>query len=137
MTTATISVLLEQLNNLTGVMQDVNHYITAFNTKVRRLTTSYVANKQEVYNEAALLHNLAKAYMSCKDEEFSRYMERKWLDHEDMTRELTSLEIMEFALKKYQTSVEKQAWGSRLETNEVDHEPGSQGRNNQQMEEGP
>jgi hypothetical protein len=35
MTTATISVLMEQLNNLTNAMTEVNHDITAFNTKVR------------------------------------------------------------------------------------------------------
>jgi hypothetical protein len=49
--------------------------------------------------------------MGCKDEEFVRYMEQKWSDHEDMTRVLTSTELMEFALKRYQTSVEQQTWG--------------------------
>jgi hypothetical protein len=49
--------------------------------------------------------------MGCKDEEFVGYMEQKWSDHEDMTRVLTSTELMEFALKRYQTSVEQQTWG--------------------------
>jgi hypothetical protein len=111
MTTATISVLMEQLNNLNTTLNEANHDITAFNTKVRRLLTSYYANKRESYNETALLHNLARAYMSCKDEDFVRYIERKWSDHEDMTRELTSTDLMEFALKRYQTSLEQQTWG--------------------------
>jgi hypothetical protein len=111
MTTATISVLMEQLNNLNNAMNECNHDITAFNTKVRCLLTSYYANKRETYNETALLHNLARAYMACKDEDFVRYIERKWSDHEDMTRELTSTDLMEFALKRYQTSLEQQTWG--------------------------
>jgi hypothetical protein len=37
-------------------------------------------------------------------------MKRKWSDHQDGTRALTSAEIMEFALKQYQTSVENNAW---------------------------
>jgi hypothetical protein len=49
--------------------------------------------------------------MSCKDEEFVKYMERKWSDHEDMSRVLTYQELMEFALKKYQTSLEQGTWG--------------------------
>jgi hypothetical protein len=49
--------------------------------------------------------------MTCKDEEFKRYVERKWSDHGDMTRQLTLAELMEFALKRYQTSVEQQTWG--------------------------
>ena len=112
MTTATISVLLEQLNNLPSVMQEVNNDVTAFNSKVRKILTSYYANKRESYNETALLHNLAKAYSMCKDEEFVTYMKRKWSDHEDGTKTLDSQEIMEFALKKYQTSVEEHSWGT-------------------------
>jgi hypothetical protein len=112
MTTATISVLLEQLNNLPSVMQEVNNDVTAFNSKVRKILTSYYANKRESYNETALLHNLAKAYGLCKDDEFVAYMKRKWSDHEDGTRPLDSQQLMEFALKKYQTSVEEHNWGT-------------------------
>ena len=111
MTTATISVLLEQLNNLPSLMQEVNNDVTAFNSKVRKLLTSYYANKRETYNETALLHNIAKAYGMCKDEEFVMYMHRKWSDHEDNTRILNSQQLMELALKKYQTSVEEHTWG--------------------------
>jgi hypothetical protein len=74
MTTATISVLLEQLNNLPAAMTEANHDIGAFNTKVRRLLTSYYANKREAYNETALLQNLSRACFAYKDEEFTRYM---------------------------------------------------------------
>jgi hypothetical protein len=112
MTAATISVLLEQLNNLPSVMQEVNNDVMAFNSKVRQLLTSYYANKREAYNETALLHNLAKAYGLCKDEEFVAYMRRKWSDHEDGTRTLNTQQIMELALKKYQTSVEEHTWGT-------------------------
>jgi uncharacterized protein HemY len=77
MTMATISVLMEQLNNLSTAMTEANHDITPFNTKVLRLLTSYYSNRQEAYNETALLHNLARAYMACKDKEFVRYIERK------------------------------------------------------------
>jgi hypothetical protein len=111
MTTATISVILEQLNNLPSVMQEANNDVTSFNSKVRKILTSYYANKRESYNETALLHNLAKAYTMCKDEEFVQYMKRKWSDHEDGSKVLTSQELMELALKKYQTSVESHTWG--------------------------
>jgi hypothetical protein len=69
-TIATISILLKQLNDLPSLMQEENSDINAFNTKVRRLTTSYMANKREQCNQTALLNNLARAYMSCKDEAF-------------------------------------------------------------------
>jgi hypothetical protein len=111
MTTATISVILEQLNNLPSVMQEVNNDVTNFNSKVRKILSAYYANKRENYNETALLHNLAKAYSMCKDEEFVSYMKRKWSDHEDGTKTLNSQQLMEFALKKYQTSVEEHTWG--------------------------
>jgi hypothetical protein len=59
--TTTISVLMEQLNNLSNATTEANHDINTFNTNVRRLLTSYYANKQEAYNETALFHNLARA----------------------------------------------------------------------------
>jgi hypothetical protein len=86
MTTATISVLMEQLNNLSSTMNKCNHDINAFNTTVGCLLTSFYANKRDLYNETALLHNLARAYMACKDEEFVRYIKRKGSNHKDMTR---------------------------------------------------
>jgi hypothetical protein len=92
-------------------MTETNHDITAFNTMVRCLLTSYYAKKRETYDQTTLLHNLARAYMLCKDEDFVRYIERKWSDYEDMTRELTSTDLLEFALKHYQTSLEQQTWG--------------------------
>jgi hypothetical protein len=39
------------------------------------------------------------------------YIKRKWQDHIDETRALTSTELMELALKQYQTMVEQKKWG--------------------------
>jgi hypothetical protein len=112
MTTATLSVLIDQIFNLPSLMQETNNDVQAFNTKVRKLQNAYYANKREQFDETVLLNSLAKAYQQCKDEEFVAYMKRKWSDHQDGTRVLTSTEIMEFALKQYQTSVENNAWGT-------------------------
>jgi hypothetical protein len=111
MTTATLSVLIDQIFNLSAVMQENNNDVQAFNTKVRKLLNAYYANKRQPFDETVLLNSLAKAYLSCKDEEFVAYIKRKWSDHQDNTRPLTSTEIMEFALKQYQTSVQNNVWG--------------------------
>jgi hypothetical protein len=111
MTTATLSVLIDQIFNLSAIMQEVNHDVQAFNTRVRKLLNAYYANKRQTFDETVLLNSLAKAYLHCKDDEFVNYMKRKWSDHQDGTRTLTSTEIMEFALKQYQTSVENNVWG--------------------------
>jgi hypothetical protein len=81
MTTATLSVLIDQIFNLPGVMQEHNNDVQAFNTQVRKLLNTYYANKRETFDETVLLNSLAKAYHSCKDEEFVAYMKRKWSDH--------------------------------------------------------
>jgi hypothetical protein len=111
MTTATLSVLIDQIFNLPGLMQENNNDIQAFNTQVRKLLNMYYANKRQAFDETVLLNSLAKAYLNCRDEEFVLYVKRKWSDHQDGTRTLTSTMIMELALKQYQTSNENGAWG--------------------------
>jgi hypothetical protein len=111
MTTATLSVLIDQIFNLPGLMQESNNDVQAFNTQVRKLLNMYYANKRQPFDETVLLNSLAKAYLHCKDEEFVLYIKRKWSDHQDGTRALTSATIMELALKQYQTSNENSSWG--------------------------
>jgi hypothetical protein len=109
-TNATSAVIIHQLNHLEGVMTEENNDITAFNTKVRKILNSYYANKRLTFDEQVLLTNLADAYRTCKDTEFVAYINRKWQDHIDETRPVTSTELMELALKQYQTMVEQSKW---------------------------
>jgi ADP-ribosylglycohydrolase len=92
-------------------MQESNNNIQAFNTQVRKLLNMHYANKRQAFNETVLLNSLAKAYFRCKDEELVLNIKRKWSDHQDGTRALTSTNIMELALKQYQTSNENSSWG--------------------------
>jgi hypothetical protein len=109
-TNATIAVIIHQLNNLEAVMTEENSDITAFNTKVRKLLNSYYANKRVTFDEQVLLTNLADAYKTCKDTEFVMYVNRKWQDHIDESNPITSTELMELALKQYQTMLEQSKW---------------------------
>jgi hypothetical protein len=111
-TTATITVLLKQLNNLPAVMTECNSDINAFNTKVYKLINMYRANKQQEFDETILLDNLQMAYKMAKDEHFTAYIDRRWSDHKDGIRILTAPELMEFALKQYQTTQYHGAWGA-------------------------
>jgi hypothetical protein len=111
MTTAKLSELIDQIFNLPGLMQESNNNIQAFNTQVRKLLNMYCANKRQAFNETVLLNSLAKAYFHFKDKEFVLYIKRKWSDHQDGTRALTSTNIMELALKQYQTSNKISLWG--------------------------
>jgi hypothetical protein len=110
-TNATITVIIHQLNHLETEMNDSGSDVSVFNTKVRKLLNSFYANKQQVFDEEVLLTNLADAYFACKDNDFVDYVKRKWQDHIDETRTLTSSALMELALKQYQTMVEQKKWG--------------------------
>jgi hypothetical protein len=109
-TNATITVIIHQLNHLEAVMTEENSNITAFNTKVRKLLNSYYANKRVTFDKQVLLTNLADAYKTCKDTEFVMYVNRKWQDHIDESNPITSTELMELALKQYQTMLEQSKW---------------------------
>jgi hypothetical protein len=62
MTTATLSVLIDQIFNLPGLMQEHKNDVQAFNTQVRKLLSTYYANKREAFDETVLLNSSAKAY---------------------------------------------------------------------------
>jgi hypothetical protein len=110
-TNATVTVIIHQLNHLEAVMTESNSDITVFNTKVRKLLNSYFANKRVQFDEQVILTNLADAYKTCKDNEFVTYINRKWQDHIDESRPVTSGDLMELALKQYQTMMEQSKWG--------------------------
>jgi hypothetical protein len=111
-TTATITVLLKQLNNLPAVMTECNSDISTFNTKVYKLINMYRANKQQEFDDTILLDNLQMAYRMAKDQHFTSYIDRRWSDHEDGIRVLTPQELMEFALKQFQTTQDHGTWGA-------------------------
>jgi hypothetical protein len=112
-TTATITVLLKQLNNLQAVMTECNSDISAFNTKVYKLINMYRANKQQEFDDTILLDNLQMAYRMAKDDHFTLFIDRRWSDHEDGIRILTPQELMEFALKQFQTTQDHGTWGAK------------------------
>ena len=60
-TNATISTIVRQLNHLAELMSEHNSDITVFNTQVRRLLNSYVANKRENFDKEVLLQKLFEA----------------------------------------------------------------------------
>jgi hypothetical protein len=109
-TNATISTIVRQLNHLAELMSEHNSDVSVFNTQVRRLLNSYLANKRDKFDHEVLLQNLFEAYESCKDHSFALYIQRKEQEHID-GNVITPEALMDLALKQYQTLVQKKVWG--------------------------
>jgi hypothetical protein len=109
-TNATVTSILDQLSSMTTIMEESKNDIKVFNTSVRSLLNQYTANKREEYNSTILINALFKAYRSTKDREFTEYMRRKQQDHDDNSIVITPNQLMESALKFYQTKVQRKTW---------------------------
>ena len=109
-TNATISAIINQLTRMNNIMEESKHDIKQFNTTVRTLLNSYVANRRHEYDETILINSLFSSYKTTKDREFSSYITRKQQDHDDNTKVITPNTLMEDALKFYQTRITTKEW---------------------------
>ena len=109
-TNATISAIINQLTRMNNIMEEHKHDIKQFNTAIRTLLNSYVANRRHEYDQTILINSLFNAYKSTKDKEFSSYIVRKQQDHDDNSKVLLPNGLMEDALKFYQTKVTMNEW---------------------------
>jgi hypothetical protein len=109
-TNAAISAIINQLTRMNSIMEDSKHNIKEFNTTVRTLLNQYVANRQHQYDETILINSLFSSYKTTKDREFSLYITRKQQDHDDNTKVLEPNQLMEDALKFYQTRTTMKEW---------------------------
>jgi Ni,Fe-hydrogenase I large subunit len=107
---ATISAIINQLVRMNNLMEENKNDIKAFNTAVRTLLNQYLANRRNEYDKTILINSLFLAYKTTKDKELTMYITRKQPDHDDNTRLLTSKELMEDALKFYQTRNTIKEW---------------------------
>ena len=109
-TNAAISAIINQLTRMNSIMEESKHNIKEFNTTVRTLLNQYVANRQHQYDETILINSLFASYKTTKDREFSLYITRKQQDHDDNTKVLSPNQLMEDALKFYQTRTTMKEW---------------------------
>ncbi len=116
-TNATISAIINQLTRLNTIMEDSKHDIKSFNTSIRNLLNQYLANRRHEYDQTILINSLFSAYKTTKDKEFSLYITRKQQDHDDNSKVLTATNLMDDALKFYQTRVTLKEW--EQDTDEV------------------
>jgi hypothetical protein len=116
-TNATISAIINQLTRLNVIMEDSKHDIKVFNTSIRDLLNQYVANRRHEYDQTILINSLFSAYKSTKDKEFSLYITRKQQDHDDNSKALVANQLMDDALKFFQTRVTLKEW--EQDTDEV------------------
>jgi ABC-type transporter Mla subunit MlaD len=109
-TNATISAIINQLTRMNSIMEESKHDIKQFNTTVRTLLNSYVANRRHEYDETILINSLFASYKTTKDREFTLYITRKQQDHDDNTKTTSPNVLMEDALKFYQTRITTKEW---------------------------
>jgi hypothetical protein len=106
-TNATLSTIVRRLNHLAELMSEHNSDVAVFNTQVRQLLNSYIANKRETFDPEVLLQNLFEAYHHAKtDPLYYMYSERS------RSILLAPSSHPNLALKQYQTLVQKKVWGS-------------------------
>jgi hypothetical protein len=95
MTTATPSVLIDQIFNRSSIMQETNNDVQACNTTLRKLQNAFYTTKWGQFDELVLLKRLVKSYQECKDDKFVAYIKHKRSDRYFC---ITSPEIVEFTL---------------------------------------
>ena len=105
-TNATIKRITSQISALPNYMQQVKSDVSKFNLHVEDLVAQLAARGLES-NE--LLINLFKAYQTCEDEVFKRYIEAKENQYDDGTPMIAS-DLMKVALTKYQTRLDSGEW---------------------------
>ena len=105
-TNATIKRITNQIANLPSYMQMIKSDVPKFNLHVEDLTAQLSARGVES-NE--LLINLFKAYKTCQDDVFTRYIEAKENSY-DEGLELSAEDLMQIAKAKYQSRVDNGEW---------------------------
>ena len=114
-TRATINSVRTKMSNLDQTMRNLESDIEQFNEYVIGLVEQLQAREQETQD---LLVNLFKGYKSCKDLEFVDYIKKK----EDLYEEggdVSTEQLMEWALNKYKTRQENQTWCQRSDEEET------------------
>lgn len=105
-TRATINSVRTKMSNLDQTMRNLESDIEKFNEYVIGLVEQLQARGQETQD---LLVNLFKGYKACKDLEFVDYIKKK----EDLYEEggeVSTEQLMEWALNKYKTRQENLTW---------------------------
>ena len=114
-TRATINSVRTKMSNLDKSMRHLESDIEKFNEYVIGLVEQLQARGQETQD---LLVNLFKGYKSCKDLEFVDYIKKK----EDLYEEggnVSTEQLMEWALNKYKTRQENMTWCQKSDEEET------------------
>ena len=103
---ATSTMIRTKLSNLDEYIVETKNDIAKFNSHVRVLTDMLKSRGETTHD---LLANLFKAYAACTDQVFVKYIsdvQTRWEEGE----ELTSIQLMDKALQKYNILLSKEKW---------------------------
>ena len=114
-TTASISVLRSQLQDLSKSLKDNGQNIKEFHADVKTKITKLKSYGEEVND---LVHNLFKAYLTAKDSEFTRAIKDERRDFLLGKKNITAEELMVFAETLYSLMVEEDSWGTHQDQEE-------------------
>jgi hypothetical protein len=107
-TKSTVTNIIKQLNNLTGIMEQKQSDIKEFNNSVNLLLSGLRAQNHTIPD---IITNLFEAYKSCEDSKFVEYMVRKEEAYEDNTiTDLSAQKLMKMALEKFKTLQGRNQW---------------------------
>ena len=108
-TTASISVLRSQLQELPKSLKDNGHNIKEFHADVKTKITKLKSYGEDVND---LVHNLFKAFLTAKDPEFTRAIKDERRDFLLGKKVITADELMVFAETLYSLMIEEDTWGT-------------------------
>ena len=114
-TRATISSVRTKLSSLDKSMRDYDSDIDKFNDYVVELENKLQARGQVTQD---LLVNLFKGYKVCRDLEFVEYIKKKE-DFYEEGGDVTSDQLMEWALNKYKSRKESNVWCQKTNEEET------------------
>jgi hypothetical protein len=110
---SSVSNIMRKVYALPKLMEDSKSNIEEFNTAVEGLVDSLIARDAPVPD---LMDHLFSGYKTCDDQNFVDYISRKEDSYADNTIiTMTYTELMQTALEKYKSLVERDQWGKKTE----------------------
>jgi hypothetical protein len=109
-TNATNFYLRQSLLQLPKKMEELKSNVPAFNDHVQAITVDLAAGGQE---SSDLLVYLFLAYLTIKDSNFKRFIERKKEDYDDGKETITANTLMDQALNKFNQLTQAKTWNKK------------------------
>ena len=107
---ATSGMIRTQLSELDSYMAEVGNDIVKFNTHVKTLIKALSSRGERTLD---LLTYLFKAYLSCTDEKFVKYISDIQSKHDDGDEMITATSLMNKAMNRYKILQTRGEWEAR------------------------